>query len=52
VRGASSYPFCSPACKLVDLGAWLDGAYRIPGPELPFEAESEGDLEGRREEDT
>jgi endogenous inhibitor of DNA gyrase (YacG/DUF329 family) len=25
-------PFCSPACKLVDLGRWLDGGYRIPGP--------------------
>ena len=27
-----SFPFCSPACKLADLGRWLDGAYRIPGP--------------------
>jgi len=27
-----SFPFCSPACKLVDLGRWLDGGYRIPGP--------------------
>ena len=27
-----SFPFCSPACKLVDLGRWLDGSYRIPGP--------------------
>lgn len=25
------FPFCSKRCKLVDLGAWLDGAYRIPG---------------------
>ena len=25
-------PFCSPACKLVDLGRWLDGAYRLPDP--------------------
>jgi endogenous inhibitor of DNA gyrase (YacG/DUF329 family) len=23
-------PFCSPACKLVDLGRWLDGDYRLP----------------------
>jgi endogenous inhibitor of DNA gyrase (YacG/DUF329 family) len=28
----SAFPFCSPACKLVDLGRWLDGDYRIPGP--------------------
>jgi endogenous inhibitor of DNA gyrase (YacG/DUF329 family) len=27
----SAYPFCSPPCKLVDLGRWLDGSYRIPG---------------------
>jgi len=27
-----SRPFCSPRCKLADLGNWLDGAYRIPGP--------------------
>lgn len=25
-------PFCSARCKLVDLGNWLDGAYRIPLP--------------------
>jgi uncharacterized protein len=22
-------PFCSPRCRTVDLGHWLDGAYRI-----------------------
>lgn len=26
----ASFPFCSPACKMVDLGRWLDGSYRIP----------------------
>jgi endogenous inhibitor of DNA gyrase (YacG/DUF329 family) len=30
--GNPAFPFCSPQCKLVDLGRWLDGAYRIPGP--------------------
>ena len=24
-------PFCSERCKLVDLGAWLEERYRIPG---------------------
>lgn len=24
-------PFCSERCKLVDLGDWLTGNYRIPG---------------------
>jgi len=28
-----AFPFCSPACKLIDLSRWLDGAYRIPGPD-------------------
>lgn len=27
-----AFPFCSPQCKLVDLGRWLDGSYRVPGP--------------------
>lgn len=25
------FPFCSRACKIVDLGKWLDGDYRIAG---------------------
>jgi uncharacterized protein len=24
------FPFCSERCKLIDLGRWLDGKYRIP----------------------
>ncbi len=30
------FPFCSQRCRLVDLGAWLDGRYRMtaePGRE-------------------
>ncbi len=26
-------PFCSERCKLVDLGNWVTGAYRIAGKE-------------------
>lgn len=26
-----AFPFCSAKCKLVDLGRWLDGSYRIAG---------------------
>jgi endogenous inhibitor of DNA gyrase (YacG/DUF329 family) len=22
-------PFCSPRCKSIDLGSWLDGSYRM-----------------------
>jgi endogenous inhibitor of DNA gyrase (YacG/DUF329 family) len=25
-------PFCTPRCQEVDLGRWLSGVYRIPGP--------------------
>ena len=27
------FPFCSERCKLLDLGAWIDGQYRIPASE-------------------
>jgi len=37
------FPFCSPACKLVDLGRWLDGKYRISGPPLESELLLEDD---------
>ncbi|HWE30039.1 MAG TPA: DNA gyrase inhibitor YacG [Polyangia bacterium] len=26
---AKSFPFCSERCRLVDLGNWLDGRYRV-----------------------
>ena len=36
---ASRYrPFCSERCKLIDLGAWASGTYRIPTTDLPDEA--------------
>ncbi len=28
-------PFCSEHCKMVDLGNWLSGNYRIPTSETP-----------------
>ena len=27
-----SRPFCSPRCKLLDLGAWAEARYAIAGP--------------------
>ncbi len=33
-------PFCSDRCRLIDLGNWADGKYRIPGaPVSPGEEE-------------
>ena len=25
-----NFPFCSDRCRLIDLGAWMDGSYSIP----------------------
>ena len=38
------FPFCSPKCKLIDLGRWMKGSYEIPAeePEESYE-ETEGD---------
>jgi endogenous inhibitor of DNA gyrase (YacG/DUF329 family) len=40
-------PFCSERCRMADLGRWLSGTYRVPGPaadSLP-EAREERDRE-------
>jgi uncharacterized protein len=29
------FPFCSRRCRLLDLGKWADGEYRIPGKPAP-----------------
>jgi len=34
-------PFCSERCKMIDLGAWADEKYRIPGEKKPAEEEEE-----------
>ena len=50
-----AFPFCSPRCRLIDLGKWLGGAYRIAGrreeneDELPVPAAPEG--QGRKDDD-
>ena len=28
-------PFCSSRCKLIDLGNWIDGSYRLPTEDVP-----------------
>ncbi len=42
-------PFCCQRCKMVDLGRWLDGTYKITEPATPDDfdeaLESEGDAE-------
>ena len=47
----STYPFCSERCRLIDLGAWASGDYRIPGDPVPDEEDGFGrsDLEDKRD---
>jgi endogenous inhibitor of DNA gyrase (YacG/DUF329 family) len=34
-------PFCSLACRLIDLGVWLEERYRIPGESTAADTSSE-----------
>jgi len=34
-------PFCSLACRLIDLGVWLDERYRIGGEPIPNDSAPE-----------
>jgi endogenous inhibitor of DNA gyrase (YacG/DUF329 family) len=36
-------PFCSDRCRLLDLAAWADERYRVPGEPLPADADGDGD---------
>ncbi|MCB9488182.1 MAG: DNA gyrase inhibitor YacG [Deltaproteobacteria bacterium] len=44
-------PFCSKRCKMVDLGGWLSGEYRIPGPAADIEASDDRDADEERDSD-
>lgn len=32
VRSDEQFPFCSDRCRLIDLGKWASGGYRISSP--------------------
>ena len=38
-------PFCSERCKLLDLGNWVDGRYRIAGEATTVPDEDDPDLQ-------
>ncbi len=40
------YPFCSPRCRMIDLGRWLGEAYRVP----VLGDEQEGELRGEADD--
>ena len=41
-----TFPFCSPRCRLIDLGNWLGGRYRIAG-----EPAGDGGADGDQDDD-
>ncbi len=36
-------PFCSERCKMVDLGRWLSGDYRVPAEAGPEDGSTDED---------
>lgn len=36
-----AFPFCSPRCKTIDLGKWLNEEYRVPVP--PGDEDEDGE---------
>lgn len=41
-------PFCSERCQLIDLGAWTEERYKIPGDDADAINQSEDDDEEAR----
>ena len=48
--GHKSFPFCSARCKLIDLGRWLGGRYRIEVPVEETDRDVPADEESPDEE--
>jgi hypothetical protein len=42
-QGNPDRPFCSPRCRLIDLGRWADETYRVPAENAPPENEENAD---------
>jgi endogenous inhibitor of DNA gyrase (YacG/DUF329 family) len=39
----AAFPFCTPRCKLLDLGNWISGRYVVSSP-VPFDEDLGGAL--------
>jgi len=48
------FPFCSRRCRLVDLGKWIDGEYRIsePAGDVRWKDKTDGRLHRVKKEET
>jgi endogenous inhibitor of DNA gyrase (YacG/DUF329 family) len=40
-EGNPHRPFCSDRCRVMDLAAWADERYRIPGDPVPTEGDED-----------
>lgn len=49
--GAEDFPFCSDRCRLIDLGKWASGEYRISSPILDPDVLEGLEGEPRRHDD-
>jgi endogenous inhibitor of DNA gyrase (YacG/DUF329 family) len=43
LRSDEHFPFCSDRCRLIDLGKWASGAYRVSSPVMDPELLEEVD---------
>jgi uncharacterized protein len=39
------HPFCSPRCRMIDLGRWLGEDYKIPAKNQPVDEDESSDKE-------
>lgn len=51
LRSDEFFPFCSDRCRLIDLGKWASGGYRISSPVLDPEVLEEVEQRSRFEPD-
>ena len=51
LRTDECFPFCSDRCRLIDLGKWASGGYRISSPVLDPELLEEIDQRPQSEPD-
>lgn len=53
-KDSEDFPFCGDRCRLIDLGKWASGAYRISSPVLDpevLEGLDEGSRRPRNDDD-
>jgi uncharacterized protein len=53
LRTQEDFPFCSNRCRLIDLGKWASGAYKVSSPILdPDVLDDIGEGSHRRDDDS